>query len=144
MSHRCRLNGYSTNWSNKDLSNAFPSTSWDLLEPANTLLLEPQDINFGRARFREATIQLPASDGVLVVRPRCGALMGDLRGEALYDTLDTDRLLVAECPITGTLLDLSLTKHADDLTKMHIAGGPSGNMLDAGLSELSSANGHSN
>eukprot|EP00959_Pyramimonas_sp_CCMP1952_P253407 5294665-Pyramimonas_sp.AAC.1 len=77
MSHRCRLNGYSTSWSNKDLSDAFPSTSWDLLGQANTLLLEPRDMNFGRARFREATIQLPASDRVLLVRPRCGALMGD-------------------------------------------------------------------
>eukprot|EP00959_Pyramimonas_sp_CCMP1952_P070500 1472475-Pyramimonas_sp.AAC.1 len=64
MSPRCRHNGNSTSWSNKDLSDAFPSTSWSLLEQANTLLLEPQDMNFGMARFREAAIQLPASDRV--------------------------------------------------------------------------------
>eukprot|EP00959_Pyramimonas_sp_CCMP1952_P289389 6052750-Pyramimonas_sp.AAC.1 len=145
MLHRLRVSGYSASWSNKDLSNAFPPTSWDALELANSLLLEPEDQPFGRDRARSATIQLPASDKRLLVKPRCGALMGDpIRidswSEQLLDCVDSESLLAAECPVTHQHMDLSLTKYADDLTKLHVGGGPDSPLPDAGLAELSSIN----
>eukprot|EP00959_Pyramimonas_sp_CCMP1952_P155077 3244634-Pyramimonas_sp.AAC.1 len=62
MSHRLRLGGYSTTWSNKDLSNAFPSTSWRLLERVNSELLDLEDWEYGLDWFRSATIELPTRD----------------------------------------------------------------------------------
>eukprot|EP00959_Pyramimonas_sp_CCMP1952_P182278 3811440-Pyramimonas_sp.AAC.1 len=41
-------------------------------------------------------------------------------------------------------MDLSLTKYADDLTKLHVGGGPGSPLQDAGLAELSSVNEFSN
>ncbi|CAK0823447.1 unnamed protein product [Prorocentrum cordatum] len=41
-------------------------------------------------------------------------------------------------------VDLSLIKYADDLTKLHIAGGADIVLMDAGLSELAAANVYSN
>eukprot|EP00959_Pyramimonas_sp_CCMP1952_P462941 9484080-Pyramimonas_sp.AAC.1 len=65
--------------------------------------------------------------------------------ETMRETMEMEDLLRVECPIGGIgEVDLSLTKYADDLTKLHIAGGADIVLMDAGLSEPAAANAHSN
>ena len=66
------------------------------------------------------------------------------RSDVLHGTLGIDKLLVADCPVTGNTGDVSRTKYVDDITKLHIGGGPSCVEFDSGLAELSSTKHYSN
>eukprot|EP00959_Pyramimonas_sp_CCMP1952_P416951 8735368-Pyramimonas_sp.AAC.1 len=84
---------------------------------ANLELLDPDGQQFGRCRFRAATIVPPARDRPLVVLPRCRAWMGDphaLDGfgrsceypvykwsDYLRGTAEMEELLRVECPVGG-------------------------------------------
>eukprot|EP00959_Pyramimonas_sp_CCMP1952_P243235 5084401-Pyramimonas_sp.AAC.1 len=55
----------------------------------------------------------------------------DCWSEQLLDCADSESLLAAECPVAHQHMDLSLTKYADDLTKLHVGGGPDSPLHDA-------------
>eukprot|EP00959_Pyramimonas_sp_CCMP1952_P458536 9476782-Pyramimonas_sp.AAC.1 len=96
-------------------------------------LFKEGDRGFGVQRMDCAATILRGSDGDVVLRPGCGGLMGDRFAVNTFvrtflppvsNWCDMQRqwdphstLMRARCPITRQLVDLSLTKYADDLTK---------------------------
>ena len=127
--------GFNFLMNNHDLANAFGSTDWEALEEANRLILTEADLHFGEQRYRWSAIGLPLGAGEeLLVRNKCGAPMGDPyvvhsfpRAFATptrqwqmqaknYNELH-NAMLVKD-PVTGLLVDLSLSKYADDLVKL--------------------------
>ena len=76
--YRARRCGRSGILANLDQSNAFGSTTWETLDSVTSELFEPQDFPFVGQRFRWSSVQVSANDGDLFIRPKVGALMGDL------------------------------------------------------------------
>ena len=130
-------------WYFDDMANAFGSTAWEVLETCTTQLFDEEDYDLVSQRFEWACIQIPACDGDLVVRPGCGAMMGDQYAVqsflCAYESPTNNSKLnhvyelgIADasffncwCPIApdnlAGLCDLSLSKYADDLVKMALA-----------------------
>ena len=74
-----RLNKGGFYWldSLKDMSNAFGSTDWAMLDDAARTLVNREHTHLCKLRFRSACCLIPGADKPLLVRTGCGALMGD-------------------------------------------------------------------
>ena len=145
-SWRLKRLGWSHILSNKDMTNAFASSTWPALREANKVLLEEEDQILGAQRFEEATVDLETADGKGVsLKTKVGGLIGDPWAvysfcQAFHRPVSrwqmSQRLndffydaLYAKDPVTEETVDLSLTKYADDLVKI-ITAGAQGSVVD--------------
>lgn len=119
---------------NTDMTNAFACSDWE--EHDQTVardLFNEGDVDFAKQRYRWASVSLPCFEGQCNMRIGCGAFMGDPFAVAafghnfrkhIYDwnighyELFGKGALELSCrhPVDNDrMLDMSLTKYADDL-----------------------------
>jgi len=118
------------------MRNAFMCPSYDSQLEALRELVQPEDLQLASQVFYEASVDIPAQDGVLQLTPSQGGLMGNpvivkvfshtfkwpvshwLMSEMRWAPEDHNSLWIYS-PITNEKLNASVTVYADDIAKMH-------------------------
>ncbi|CAE7451344.1 unnamed protein product [Symbiodinium microadriaticum] len=139
VSERLRTAGFSFVTSFHDIANAFPSMQHNHIQTATDAVVKDADRNLLRQRIGETAMVVEASDGRVVVSPKCGTLQGDsIAGdvftEGYHSILDAwnARLhglgppfrITAFSPFDLSDQDLAVTAYADDVCRKILVSSP--------------------
>ena len=120
-----------------DASNAFGSFVWPALLEGMTKLAGEGEADYHNEQLAQQAFDLTAAGETQTFRPGVGVLMGRSGGPASFVQTYNEELkawkhtnnlantagtaLLAKCPVTGRMADLSLTVYVDDIGKAHAA-----------------------
>ena len=139
VSERLRTAGFSFVTSFHEIANAFPSMQHNHIQTATDAVVKDADRNLLRQRIGETAMVVEASDGRVVVSPKCGTLQGDsIAGdvftEGYHSILDAwnARLhglgppfrITAFSPFDLSDQDLAVTAYADDVCRKILVSSP--------------------
>lgn len=119
-----------------DASNAFRCVSISDLDQAASELVPQADMVYHKDAHRLQLVTVEAVDGTLTMRPQEGVLMGSSLGPRKFVRAYCERLqlwsaelwrrdssyslLYVRDPVSGRLIDASITSFVDDVGKRHI------------------------